>query len=531
MTPPRDLDDGGQPLSARLRALAEDIDEPAADLPSGAKGERVLAISRTIDLLRLEQARAIGAFDADGLWASDGARSVSGWVAARVPVSRGRAAHVAGKGRELRLSSAIEDAWAAGRLCEETAFALLAARKVHPVLFDEQVDGLLGWLDGLRVDHALVAIRHWIAIAKETLAAERAEGADGSGDADDAPVPDDAAENTASMNQSFQGRWFLTGDYDAITGAQINERAKAWIDRQFALGAYRADDGLTYPQRMAAAFDALTEAGAVAGQTRHGDPRPSVTVHLDERTLRGEPCEDVDDAMSRRCHLDDGTPVPRATAERFACNARLTLLTTAIDSLGQVEVTGITDLLRDATPQQRTALRLRDRGCVLPGCDVPWQWCEVHHLLPWEDGGVTLLENEVLACKHHHHLLHEGGWTLWRASDGKLYLAKPDGTLVPMVRHGQLVDLDAPAPTPPSPAPRRPGELRFLTPRERAARVAERDRRTRERQAAMAADAADAAETSRTSSSTTRRLGESSPPPPNRAPGAAPPQHAPPTAA
>lgn len=528
------------PLSQHLRALADGIDEAAADLPSGAKGDRVIEVAQVIDRLRLEQARAIGAFDADGLWASDGARSVSGWTAARVPVTSGRAAHLASKARELRSATAVEMAWEAGRLSEETAFALLAGRKVHTALFDEQIESVLGWIDGLRVDHALVAIRHWISIAKDTLAAEQAEGADGSGDPDDAVAPDAAAENTASMHQSFGGRWFFTGDYDAATGAMINERAKAWIDRQFAQGTYRADDGMSYPQRMAAAFDALTEAGAIAGQTQHGGPRPSVTVHIDAKTLNGEPCEDVDDAMTRRCNLDDGTPVPRATAERLLCNARLTLVATAVDELGHIETLGITDLLRDATPQQRTALRLRDKGCVFPGCDAPWQWCEAHHLLPWEDGGVTLLENLALLCKHHHHLVHEGGWNLWRATDGELYLTKPDGTPVPMTRHGQLIDRDAPAPVAPSPAPRRRGALRFLTPRERAARVTERERRQKQRAADEAAAAAGERQKPAPPSRTTAPAGfgpgrrsrpGDQPAPSVHQPGSQPPQHGPPAAA
>ena len=342
------------------------------------------------------------------------------------------------------------------------------------------------------------------------------------------------------MHQSFGGRWFLTGDYDPVTGALVNERAKAWIDRQFAQGTYRADDGLSYPQRIAAAFDALTEAGAVAGQTRHGDPRPSVTVHLDLKTLNGEPCEDLDDAMSRRCHLDDGTPVPRSTAERFLCNARLTLVSTIIDELGLVETIGITDLLRDATPQQRAALRMRDQGCVFPGCNTSWEWCEAHHLLPHEDGGITLLKNLALLCKHHHHLVHEGLWTLWRATDGKLYLTKPDGTPVPMTPHGQLIDRDAPPPVAPSPAPRRRGELRFLTPRERATRVAERERRIKQREADQAAAAAQERPKPPPLPITTRPIGfgpgrrarpGAEPSPSQHPPGSQPPQHGPPAAA
>jgi hypothetical protein len=456
------------------------IDSSAVDLSGGAKADRVLALGELIDQLRLEQVRSLGAFDVDGTWAADGARTAAGWVGARASLSRGRAAHLIGRASDLRSAESVELAWRSGRIGEEVAFALLRARTVHPALFDEQVPDLLGWLDGLRVDHALVAVRHWMQIAENTRAAEREEGADGSGDPDDATPSDPAAENRVGLHQSFQGRWTLDGDYDAITGAEINERIKAWIDRQFQQGTYRSDDGMSYSQRVAAAIDALTERGALEGQTRHQGPRPSVSLHLDGKTLSGQPCEDVADAMRRQSNLSDGTPVSRATAERLLCNGRLTATIERIGPFGTVEIEGITELLRDATAHQRKALAVRDGGCVFPGCGAPPDWCAAHHLLPWDDGGVTLLENLALLCKHHHHLVHEGGWTLWRATDGLLYLNRPDGTAVPVPPHGQQVLADAPVPIAPSPPPRRPGELRFLTARERAARIAEREGRQRE---------------------------------------------------
>ena len=44
---------------------------------------------------------------------------------------------------------------------------------------------------------------------------------------------------------------------------------------------------------------------------------------------------------------------------------------------------------RTATPAQRRALAARDRGCVIPGCAIPAEACQVHHLVEWADGGTT----------------------------------------------------------------------------------------------------------------------------------------------
>jgi hypothetical protein len=65
---------------------------------------------------------------------------------------------------------------------------------------------------------------------------------------------------------------------------------------------------------------------------------------------------------------------------------------------------------RVVTAARRTALAIRDRGCVFPGCARPLAWCEAHHLRHWLHGGPTDLANLALVCRAHHRAVHEGGW-------------------------------------------------------------------------------------------------------------------------
>ena len=74
---------------------------------------------------------------------------------------------------------------------------------------------------------------------------------------------------------------------------------------------------------------------------------------------------------------------------------------------------------------QRTALAVRDRGCVFPGCMRPLAWCEAHHLRHWLHGGPTDLANLALVCRAHHRAVHEGGWQLVRQPDGRLTATPP----------------------------------------------------------------------------------------------------------
>ena len=72
----------------------------------------------------------------------------------------------------------------------------------------------------------------------------------------------------------------------------------------------------------------------------------------------------------------------------------------AVVDLGRAE--------RYASKDQRRALGARDRGCAVPGCGRPPEFCDAHHLVFWDDGGETDLDNLVLLCRHHHRAIHRG---------------------------------------------------------------------------------------------------------------------------
>ena len=119
------------------------------------------------------------------------------------------------------------------------------------------------------------------------------------------------------------------------------------------------------------------------------------------------------------CELTDGTPIPPDTARRLACTAGI--LPVVLDGNSRPLDLGTSQ--RYASPAQRLALMVRDRGCVFPGCDRPHWMCDAHHLLE-HPAGPTDLENLALVCEAHHHLVHEGGWRL-EPSDHGGWIARP----------------------------------------------------------------------------------------------------------
>ena len=77
----------------------------------------------------------------------------------------------------------------------------------------------------------------------------------------------------------------------------------------------------------------------------------------------------------------------------------------------------------------RKAVRARDRTCRWPGCDVPSEWTDAHHLVYWWRGGTTAIEQIVSLCRYHHGLVHEGRWTLHlEHATGEVWVRRPDGT-------------------------------------------------------------------------------------------------------
>lgn len=99
--------------------------------------------------------------------------------------------------------------------------------------------------------------------------------------------------------------------------------------------------------------------------------------------------------------LPDGTEIGAGDLRRLCCDAEI--LPVVLGSGSEVVDLGRT--VRLVTPELRSALVARDGGCSFPGCGVPEERCEAHHLVPWWAGGATNLDNLVLLCPHHHALV------------------------------------------------------------------------------------------------------------------------------
>jgi hypothetical protein len=124
-------------------------------------------------------------------------------------------------------------------------------------------------------------------------------------------------------------------------------------------------------------------------------------------------------------HVRDGPALVPETARRLGCDAALAPI---LESRG--EVLSVGRRTRSIPPHIRRALDARDKGCRFPGCERR-RWVDAHHIHHWAMGGQTSLDNLVLLCRHHHRLVHEGGYSVRRASAKELEFRRPDGCVIP----------------------------------------------------------------------------------------------------
>lgn len=174
------------------------------------------------------------------------------------------------------------------------------------------------------------------------------------------------------------------------------------------------------PNLAAAALVSLVEGANSGGDTSESvsrRSRASVTVIVDADTvLNGCHAASIRETV-------DGFQLPPRAIDRMMCDAEIRRVT--LDRRGvPIEVGRVS---RTATDAQWAALRAVHATCAWLDCPLPISWCQAHHITWWRHGGRTDLANLIPLCSRHHHLVHEGGWTIELMADRTLLITRPDG--------------------------------------------------------------------------------------------------------
>jgi len=179
--------------------------------------------------------------------------------------------------------------------------------------------------------------------------------------------------------------------------------------------------------RRADAMERVAEVFLAGGDREHsGGDRYMVNIHTQVETLTA-------DGNGTESECEDCGHVSAETSRRIACDASVVRWREGEDG----EPLNIGRKSRTIPPAIRRALKRRDSGCRFPGCTCN-KFTDAHHVQHWADGGETCMENLVLLCRRHHHLVHEGGFGVSASPDGTFAFTYPDGQALPPACDGRF---------------------------------------------------------------------------------------------
>jgi len=203
----------------------------------------------------------------------------------------------------------------------------------------------------------------------------------------------------AMEKQHAQGDASTVGAASAATDVSADHVPSGQTSEPTPISTRRADS-------LAEVAETYMNAEPVPNSTAD---RYQVVVHISDRI------EDLSDDSDFDACIENGPHVSAETSRRIACDS--SVLGIKEDENG--EPLAIGRKTRSIPPAMRRALRIRDEGCRFPGCTND-RFVDGHHIKHWADGGETNLDNLVLLCRHHHHLVHEGGFSCEKNGSGEV---------------------------------------------------------------------------------------------------------------
>jgi hypothetical protein len=331
--------------------------------------QQLLADEAIIAAARARQLANLALADRMQLPIGDGCRSLKEWAAGRLDVSTDTAYQLVTTARRLLDAPDIARQLARGEITFDRAEAMSRIPAEHRSEWQFGLD-----IQGLR----RVAARH--------RRLSRSDDHDAH-----------AAMDLNLQPNLDESRWNVWGELDGYSGPVVNN---VLTEKADTIGSLPdgSRPGLGY--RRAVALTALCEEnGSTASST------PLITVFVDDKGVE----------------VSSGTPVGPEVLDKVACAGALEVIKT---NDGRPLAVGRRSRVIP-NPLRRFILH-RDGGCTADNCTSLYR-LEVHHVIPWSEGGPTDPENLTTLCWFHHHVVVHGfGYRIDPAlGPGRLRFVKP----------------------------------------------------------------------------------------------------------
>ena len=360
--------------------------------------------------MRLQEAQgaivaALGEVDRCQDFRDEGATSTEAWVVERYGVSPATARSFMGVGKV---------AWDLPRLVGSLCAGEISLDKVRAVAEVATPETDAQWCDQARE----CSVRDLVEVARTSAAVAAGAGV----------RPAESAGAVSEAPRSEHDRRFVRCNdaYRTIT-AQLPRDSYAEIKACLEARAKEVpSDGETpWDQRVCDAFTAMIRVGA-GGDAASGGSTGSASPYLVVAHVPlGALVQESGQSTALAGELEHVGLIDGPTVKRIACDA--TIAVAVDDDVGHTMYEG--RARRFPTKAQRREVLRRDRHCRFPGC-TNVTFAEVHHIVAWEPGGSTDLDNLALQCLHHHHLVHSKGWTMTGNANEELTVVGPSGRVM-----------------------------------------------------------------------------------------------------
>ena len=365
---------------------------------------------------------AVGMADQAGLWGVAGYTSTNAWLG-HTHLLGGRAANrVSRTARWLTGQPQVAEALGAGEISQahvQVMRMVVTSSPARSAAFREVVEEFVQIARNADAEHLGRLMRSWADVV-------------------DAQASDEDARRSHDKRGLFLSPvadgWDLRGWLSAADGAELAGILNAQVN---TTRRENPDVTVSAAQRRADALLELARAAAAAGFTPTARDRAKVLVLVPMHRLAGDNTDpphtnpgggcsahtrggEPPDVLAGQWRTGNGTGrghLPMTDVRRLSCDGAIQRVVLSPQSV----VLDVGRAQRLVTPAIRTALEVRDGGCVIPGCDRPPGWCEAHHIQHWSAGGETSLHNLALTCPRHHHDIHHGTWHVHIDNTGQVH--------------------------------------------------------------------------------------------------------------
>ncbi len=409
-------------------------------------------------------ALAAAQLNVSGMWAADGAVTMGGWLKQHARLSHRDARRLLKEGTFLNTFDDVATAAVSGVLSASQVTAMRAVvSKPTADLFGEQQQAVIEAITPLPAQAAEMVCQAWRAKAEAIVDMPEPKHRDRSWST--TQLPDGsvfgkfAFDRTAAeiLETALETARCWDGAADTRTPSMRNADAIVEI-----LGFFNHNNNSNATPRHHPHIELVIELQPGSNPHVPGDPETGEPGGTDDARSAGEQTGTGDDGSASKplnifgpTHGGNGDSCGNGGGGDGDGSEHLGLGGCAVTANGRILDSWATDaflcdcvlhkVLRTSAgkvldygrsyhsvpPRLWKAVAIRDRGCRFPGCNRKKAWTDAHHITWWRRHGETKLDNLLLLCQRHHHMVHKHDWHINLDADtGRATFTLPNGRIL-----------------------------------------------------------------------------------------------------